>query len=198
MQRSSSRRPPPPPPSAARPLSFVSSNRHKYGEAEAALGSLGIRTNHIMSDLLEVQSDSLARIAQAKARDAFSKFGVPVIVEDDGLFIDALDGFPGPYASYVLKKIGTRGILDLLCHRGGRRARFVSAIAYDDGREHRVFEASVRGAISDSACGRGWGYDPIFVPDGSGRTFAEMPAQEKVAISHRTRALGEFAKWYVR
>lgn len=188
---------PPPTQSPSSLLSFVSSNRHKYDEAKMTLDNLGISTRFVESDLTEVQSDSLSDIAQTKARDAFSKFETPVLVEDDGLFIDALGGFPGPYASYTLEKIGVRGILDLLQNHNDRRARFVSVIAYEGFRGTKTFEAVVPGAILDNSRGDGWGYDPIFTPVGSTRTFAEMTGPEKVEISHRTMALQKFARWYV-
>lgn len=95
-------------------LFFVSSNNHKYQEAKIILNSLGINLGFLKSNLEEIQSNSLDAIAMTKARDAFSKFKKPVIVEDDGLFIDSIDGFPGPYSSYVFKTIGNKGILDLL------------------------------------------------------------------------------------
>lgn len=177
-------------------LSFVSSNRHKYDEVRLVLDDLDIRTRFVESDLLEVQSDSLADIAGAKARDAFSKFETPVLVEDDGLFIDALGGFPGPYASYAFERIGVRGILDLLRHHNDRRARFVSVMVHVSSEGDRTFEAAVPGAISDGARGDGWGYDPIFAPAGSVKTFAEMAGPEKAGVSHRTMALQKFARWW--
>ncbi len=203
---------------------FVSSNRHKYEEARSVLGGLGIAVDFAESELLEIQSDSLADVALAKARDASAAFGRPVLVEDDGLFVDGLNGFPGPYSSYVLRTIGLAGMLRLLAGSGDRRARFVAAVAYDDGggdgdgggsnsRSNgnnnssrrsssssngpgRVFEASVCGVIPGASRGDGWGYDPLFVPTGHALTFAEMGARRKAGISHRALALGAFAGWY--
>lgn len=173
---------------------FATSNASKYREASAILAGLGIRAGRLRASLAEVQSDSLCVIASAKARDAFARCGRPVLAEDDGLFIDSLGGFPGPYSSYAYGTIGNRGILDLL--RGGRSARFVSAVAYCDGRDSRTFRGSVAGSIARSPRGRGWGYDPIFVPRGSRATFAE--AADKNSASHRAAALARFARWYLR
>ena len=177
---------------------FASSNRHKYDEALPVLRRLGVRVEYERARLQEIQSDELAVIARAKARDAYCRLGRPVIVEDDGLFIEALGGFPGAYSSYILRTIGIAGVLNLLDGSGDRRARFSAAIAYDDGSESRTFVASVRGTISEASRGeKSWGYDPVFVPDGQGRTFAEMGPDQKIEASHRTRALEAFAEWYV-
>lgn len=176
---------------------FVSSNRHKYDEALPVLRGLGVRVEYERARLQEVQSDELAVIARAKARDAYDRLGRPVIVEDDGLFIEALGGFPGAYSSYALRTIGIAGILKLLDGNGDMRATFSAAIAYDDGSESRAFEASVRGVISEVSRGeKSWGYDPVFVPDGQDKTFAEMGPDQKIGASHRTGALKAFAEWY--
>lgn len=182
--------------SSNRAVSFVSSNRHKYAEADKILTEFGICTNHIRLELVEIQSSVLAGIAESKARDAFLRVGRPVLVEDDGLFVDRLQGFPGPYSSYVLETIGLDGILNLLHSSEGRDARFVAVVAYDDGRTHRTFEAAVRGAISQRPAGDGWGYDPIFIPNNYNLTFAQMGTSQKIRISHRTSALKMFASWY--
>jgi len=177
---------------------FVSSNRHKYDEAKGVLKARGIRSAYAESELEEIQSDSLAAVAQAKARDAFSKFQRPVMVEDDGIFVDALGGFPGVYSSYVHKTIGLDGVLRLLEDRDDRSASFAAVVSYcEDGAPPRTFEGRVSGAISAAKLGRGWGYDPVFVPDDSDMTFAQMSPGDKTRMSHRSMALGLFADWYL-
>ena len=113
-------------------LFFVSSNNHKYLEAKKILDSFGIKLGFFKSNLEEIQSNSLKEIASKKATDAFSKCKKPVIIEDDGLFVDSLEGFPGPYSSYVFKTIGNKGILNLV--KNNRKAKFVSIITYCDKR----------------------------------------------------------------
>ena len=174
-------------------LFFVSSNNHKYQEAKIILDSLGINIGYLKSDLEEIQSNSLDAIAMAKARDAFSKFKKPVIIEDDGLFIDSIDGFPGPYSSYVFKTIGTKGILNLL--KNNRKAKFVSIITYCDKKTLQSFEGKLDGRISKSQEGKGWGFDPIFIPNNYRKTFAEL--NNKNELSHRYKALKKFSKWYL-
>lgn len=174
-------------------LFFVSSNSHKYQEAKTILESLGINLGFLKSNLKEIQSYSLYAIAMAKAKDAYSKFKKPVIIEDDGLFIDSIDGFPGPYSSYVFKTIGNKGILNLL--KNNRKAKFVSIITYCDKTILQSFEGKLDGKISKTQKGKGWGYDPIFIPNNSKKTFAEL--NNKNELSHRYQALRKFSKWYL-
>ncbi len=174
-------------------LFFVSSNSHKYHEAKNILDSFGICLGFIKSNLEEIQSNSLCDIAMAKASYAFSQFKKPIIIEDDGLFIDSVDGFPGPYSSYVFKTIGNKGILNLL--KNNRKAKFVSIITYCDKVTLQSFEGNLNGKISKSQKGKGWGYDPIFIPNNSTKTFAEL--NNKNELSHRYKALKKFSKWYL-
>lgn len=174
-------------------LFFVSSNSHKYRESKTILDSLGIRLGFLKSNLKEIQSNSLDAIAIVKARDAFSKFKKPVIIEDDGLFIDSIDGFPGPYSSYVFQTIGSKGILNLL--KNNRKAKFISVITYCDKTNLQLFKGKLDGKISKVQKGRGCGYDPIFIPNNSKKTFAEI--NNKNEVSHRYKALKKFSNWYL-
>ena len=123
--------------------------------------------------------------------------GRKVIVEDDGLFVDSLSGFPGQYSSFVFKTIGNDGILKLLAGSAKRSAYFLSLIAFYDGRILSISEGRVNGKITDRITEGGWGYDPIFVPDGTDLTFAELE-KNKNEYSHRKRALEKFAQWYLK
>ena len=111
-------------------LFFVSSNNHKFTEAQRILSNLGLEISLFKTTLEEIQSNSLSEIAKRKALDAYSKVQKPVIIEDDGLFIDSLDGFPGPYSSYVYDTIGNKGIMSLLEKIELRTAKFVAIIVY--------------------------------------------------------------------
>ena len=122
-------------------LFFVSSNTHKFEEAQRILSNLGLEINLFKTTLEEIQSNSIGEIAKRKALDAFSKLEKPVIIEDDGLFIDSLGGFPGPYSSYVYDTIGNKGIMRLLENIELRNARFVAIIAYCNGTDNvKLFE----------------------------------------------------------
>ena len=136
---------------------FVSSNIHKYEEAKKILEEFGIRLDFLQTDLIEIQDDSLSKIAHMKALDAYNKCKKAVIVEDDGLFIDSLSGFPGPYSSYIFNTIGNNGILKLI--GDNRDAQFVAIIAFcDSSNEPTLFESSVAGTISKNIQDGGWGY----------------------------------------
>ena len=93
---------------------FASSNENKYKEAKAILSKFDIKLGFFKCNLQEIQADTLEEIALHKVTQAFSQCSGPVIVEDDGLFIESLNGFPGPYSAFAFKTIGNKGILNLL------------------------------------------------------------------------------------
>jgi len=174
-------------------LLFASSNKNKYEEAKSILAEFEISLKFFKCSLLEIQADTLEEVAFLKALDAFSRCSKPVIVEDDGLFINSLNGFPGPYSSFVFKTIGNEGILKLI--KSKRTATFQSVIAYCEKRDDiQLFKAEVDGKISQKLTGRKWGYDPIFIPVGQTKTYAHL---EKNLVSHRYLAMTKFANWYL-
>jgi XTP/dITP diphosphohydrolase len=174
-------------------LLFVSSNIHKFKEAKEILDFFGIPIQFFKLNLEEIQSNSIKQIAIKKAQDAFSKCKKPLIIEDDGLHIDSLHGFPGPYSSYVHKTIGNKGVLNLL--QKNRTAKFVSTITYCDKNSFESFEGKLLGTISKFERGDGWGFDPIFIPKNTNQTFAEL--SDKNNLSHRYKALKKFSNWYL-
>jgi XTP/dITP diphosphohydrolase len=175
---------------------FATSNDGKFGEAAKMLGGAGVELRRFPFAHREVRSDDLAEIAGEAALAAYARLGKPVFTEDSGLFINALDGFPGTYSGWVQKKIGNAGILRLLAGSGDRTAEFRAAIAYtEDGKSARTFSGSCRGAIAPAPAGEsGFGYDPIFVPAGHPQTFAQNK-QLKNKLSHRYQSLLEFTKY---
>jgi XTP/dITP diphosphohydrolase len=177
-------------------VTFASTNQNKYNEVRSILEPHGVSVEFAKTELVEIQSDSLEEIAREKAKSAYAKVGRPVIVEDDGLFIDALAGFPGQYSSYVFKTVGNAGILKLLENTKSRSAHFLSIIAYHDGKGVRLFEGMVEGSIAEKPAKGGWGYDPVFVPAGAKAAFAELA--NKNDYSHRRKALDSFAKWLIQ
>lgn len=176
-------------------LYFLSSNVDKYKEIRMALKRHDILLGFRKRRLPELQSNSLSYIALEKCKSAFKIISKPVIVEDDGLFIHRLGGFPGPFSSYIFKTIGNRGILRLLSGSNDRSALFTSVLVYTDGGMTRRFVGNAIGTISLKANGLGWGYDPIFVPSGQKKTFGRL-GEEKTLISHRSQAVTSFAIWY--
>jgi XTP/dITP diphosphohydrolase len=178
-------------------LVFASTNQNKFREVQSILAGHGISVDFAQINSVEIQSDSLEEIAREKAKSAFLQVGRPVIVEDDGLFIDSLKGFPGQYSSHAFKTIGNEGILKLLSGLPDRRASFRSLIAFNDDKRLSISEGRADGKISEKITEGGWGYDPIFVPAGTTLTFAQLK-ESKNEYSHRKKALDSFAQWYSR
>lgn len=173
---------------------FVSSNRHKYEEFRRMLWDL-VEVRWVQVDYLEPQSMDLTEVAVTSALWLERYLPKPFFLEDAGLFIHALGGFPGPFSSYAFRKLGNEGILKLMEGVDDRKAEFVSVIALHTGKEVVTFEGAVPGTIAREIRGGGWGFDPIFVPEGSnGLTFGEL-GSEKDRFSHRglsTRKLRSF------
>ena len=178
---------------------FVTSNIHKFDEARKVLAEYKVATAMLRVEAVEIQDDSIEKIAKASASDAVEKCGLPIIVEDAGLFIETLKGFPGPFSSYAYRTIGTRGILELMKNIEKREAYFRSVVAFSSPDEPpTTFQGKIDGKISRGERGRsGFGFDPIFSPSGQDRTFAEMTTEEKNRYSHRAQALRSFAQWYM-
>jgi XTP/dITP diphosphohydrolase len=147
----------------------------------------------------EIQAMDLRIIAEESAIYAYDILREPVLVEDAGLFINALNGFPGPFSSYAYKTIGIKGMLKLMENVEDRRARFLSVIAFYTPMIGgvKIFTGEVEGYIAMEPRGSGgFGFDPIFIPaEGDGRTFAEQSIEEKNKLSHRARAAKKFAEW---
>lgn len=178
---------------------FVTGNIHKFEEARCVLAEYKVATAMLKIKTIEIQDESIENIAKTSALDAVKKCGLPIIVEDAGLFIKALNGFPGPYSSYAYRTIGTRGVLKLMKNVQEREAYFRSVIAYCSPKETpKCFDGRVEGRISEEERGEtGFGFDPIFTPlDDDNKAFAEMTIEEKNKYSHRARAMRKFAKWY--
>lgn len=179
-------------------LTFVTTNTGKANEVRSLLKTFGIEIDVCTIKLTEIQSDSLEEIATKSCEEAHEILKGPVFVEDAGLFIECLNGFPGPYSSYVYRTIGIAGVLKLMRGEENRLARFKSCIACKlPGTPIKLFSGVCIGKISHEPRGSsGFGFDPIFVPEeGNGKTFAEMSVEEKNAVSHRGKSVRLLAEW---
>ncbi len=175
---------------------LVTGNRHKFEEAKNILNEYNINLK-LLNDIRknEIQSESLEEIALNAAINAFEKAHVPLAVDDSGLFIEALNGFPGPYSRFTYDTIGVEGILRLLKGSTNRKAYFMTVVAAVIPPLTIVSKGIVKGHIAASPRGRGgFGFDPIFVPEGWNKTFAEAGMSEKNAVSHRARAFRGLAR----
>jgi XTP/dITP diphosphohydrolase len=177
-------------------ITIVTSNANKAAEV-AAFFQGTVEVGHIPLDIPENRSEDVGEIARGKAEYAYGQLKTPLIVDDTGLSIEALNGFPGPYAAYVQHAIGNAGILRLMEGKEERAAQFMTAIAYADENGIRIFKGFLDGRISSSPQGdAGFGYDPIF--EIGGKTLAEISMEEKSRISHRARALTAFHDWFLQ
>ncbi len=181
-------------------LIFATSNRSKISEIRARIdGKLEITDlaeNGINEDIPE-PFFTFEENAMHKARYVYNKLGISCFADDSGLEVAALNGEPGVFsARYAQKNDFSGSNTELVLHRLGqlanpsRAARFVTVIALIlNGKEH-FFRGSVEGNIIEAPKGNsGFGYDPIFVPEGWSETFAEVDQKKKIAISHRSRAM---------
>jgi len=178
-----------------RKIIFVTGNIHKAREAQEILSLAGITVEQNNCGYPELQDDDLEAIAGFGARWASNKLNSEVMVDDSGLFIEALNGFPGPYSAYVAGKLGNERILKLMENETNRRAIFKCVIGYcKPAGESLLFRGVVIGKIARNIRGNlGFGYDPIFEVEGV--TFGEMSHEKKNRLSHRYHALVEFSRW---
>ncbi|MHB1261464.1 MAG: RdgB/HAM1 family non-canonical purine NTP pyrophosphatase, partial [Thermoplasmatota archaeon] len=178
-------------------ITFVTGNAGKVRELTEQLAPFGIAVDQDKRGYPEIQAATLAEVAEAGAAHLLaSGLKPPFLLEDSGLFVAALRGFPGVYSRHALDTIGCAGVLRLMrdVEAETRSAAFRSHLLYVDtaGRLHG-FEGTCPGRIVEVAAGSGgFGFDPLFAPRGHDRTFAEMAPAEKAALGHRGQAVRAF------
>lgn len=169
---------------------FVTGRPEKAQEAER----MGFALERIELDLPEPQSLDPSEVAEIKVRTAFDRLRRPVVVEDSGLEVLAWGGFPGALVKWLEKSAGVAAIPRMLDAFPDRGARAVCAIACFDGAKVIAARGVTDGSIAPAPRGsRGFGWDSIFVPEGSSFTYAEMTGEAKDRVSHRGRAWGDLA-----
>jgi XTP/dITP diphosphohydrolase len=176
---------------------FASNNEHKIKEIRSILGDsfslLSLCDLNINEDIPE-NEPFLEGNALAKARYIYNATGMNVFADDTGLEIDALNGLPGVHSARFAgenkdSSANINKVLTLLSGSENRKARFRTVIALIFEKEEYLFEGTVSGNIIDEKRGdKGFGYDPVFIPEGKSHTFAEMELDEKNLTSHRARA----------
>ncbi len=181
---------------------LASGNKHKIEELRQVLAPLGIDLKSVLdfSDAEEVDEDQpdLEGNAMKKASFWHRKTGLPSLADDTGLEVDALGGAPGVYsARYAGEKAtyddNVNKLLSELEGKKDRSAQFRTVVAYVTEDEEQIFEGICRGEIIQEKKGdKGFGYDPVFMPDGYEKTFAELSSTEKNKISHRGIAVRKF------
>lgn len=171
-------------------ISFVTSNKNKVREFRQILEP-EIKVNHIKISYPELRSDNPEEIAEQSAEMLANKLKRNVVVEDSGLFINALNGFPGTCSAYIHKRIGLKGIIKLMQGINDRECTYKSAVAYcEPGKRPISFLGEEKGNIAESAMGSyGFGHDPIFIPEGSIKTYGEIADCEKSKKFRRAAVL---------
>ena len=183
---------------------FATNNAHKLREVQQTVGDkfeiVSLRECGVVEDIPE-NEPTLEGNALAKARYIYSRTGLSCFADDTGLEVDALCGEPGVRsARYATDghddEANKRFLLERMEGKENRGAQFRTAMALILDGEEYLFEGVVRGEILTQECGDGgFGYDPLFAPEGRRESFAEMSAEEKNAISHRGRAVRKLAEF---
>ena len=169
------------------PEFFATKNENKLREVGEILGR---SFEQISVELFEPQGVKVEDVVREKAEDAFHKTGKFVLVEDTSLEFVAWNGLPGALIKWFLDTTGNEGILKMLSGETNRTAIAKTAVGFFDGAQARVFVGEISGTIPETIRGTGgFGWDPIFIPDGHEKSFAEMTSAEKNAISMRKLAL---------
>ncbi|MBR1711781.1 MAG: non-canonical purine NTP diphosphatase [Alloprevotella sp.] len=186
-------------------LVFATNNAHKLSEIRAIIGArvevLSLADIGCTDDIPET-ADTLDGNARQKARYIFNKYGLDCFADDTGLEVRALNGQPGVHtARYAYPdrndtEANTAKLLAEMKKKSDRHARFRTVIALIEKGEEHLFEGIVEGEIAPEKRGeRGFGYDPVFIPEGTGQTFAELGVEVKNTISHRARAVRKLADY---
>jgi XTP/dITP diphosphohydrolase len=175
---------------------FVTGNKGKFAEVKDILLPFEVEVIQNKNGYPELQEDELELIAAYGAQFVANKLNMPVIVDDSGIFIKALNGFPGPYSRFVEDRLGNPRVLKLMEGEKDRTAYFKTVIGYcEPGKEPLIFPGVVEGQIASEERGTGgFGYDPIF--EYNGMTFGELGDAEKNKVSHRRRAIDKFLEWF--
>jgi non-canonical purine NTP pyrophosphatase (RdgB/HAM1 family) len=171
-------------------LYFATSNKDKVAEAKEILR---VEIHQIYLDVPEIQGLDVKEVVKQKAIMGYKLTGKPVLVEDTGLYFVAWNDLPGALVKWFLKTIGNEGICRLMKTEANRRARAEVAIGMYDGQDVLTFSGDISGEVPLFPRGSsGFGWDPIFQPEGYLKTFGEMTSEEKNSVSMRRTALEKF------
>ncbi len=180
---------------------FISSNKDKIKEASSILNKFDITVEGRGFKFDEIVDSRLENIVVNKARHVMDIISHPFVVDDSGIFFNAYPDFPGVFTKHVFKSLGYDGILKLLKNKN-RKAYFKAVIAYVNSRRNIfLFKGICRGRISAKVKGLYSSHSPfnrLFIPDNETKTFAQGSIENQIKISHRAKALKQFARFYLR
>jgi non-canonical purine NTP pyrophosphatase (RdgB/HAM1 family) len=193
---------------AVKKITFVSTNRGKAKVLERCLAAVGYELERLELPIIEPQGSTLEAVALDKARQAFAYFEEPLVVEDSGLCVDSLAGFPGPVTKYMLETIGVAGLLRLAQGQEPRTCRFVGAMVYvdEDGTPHTFVDRQALGSLAleadttraPDAWSSVWN---VFIPEGGTRPLSALSPAERDAVFGRWQhqsVYAQFARWLVQ
>lgn len=186
-------------------LVFATGNSHKLQEVQGLFKegfALSCLKDVNITEEIPETADNLVDNALQKAWYVYKKCGIPCFADDTGLEVEALNGAPGVYSARYAgeqknSKLNMLLLLKNMTGKENRNARFRTIIAYiDENAQEHIFEGEIRGKIIENMAGEnGFGYDPIFVPEGYDKTFAQLSSEIKNTISHRARAMEKFLSY---
>jgi non-canonical purine NTP pyrophosphatase (RdgB/HAM1 family) len=171
---------------------FVSGNENKFEEAKKILGN---DLNFLRMEIKEIQSEDIYEIVKEKAKIAYCAMKKPIIVEDAGFYLECLNGFPGPLVKNLISSVGPKGIYELVKNYKEKTCVVRCVLCYFDGEHFNFFTGDIKGKIVRPAGKNGFGFDPIFRPDGEKKTFGQISMEQKNKISHRNIAWNKFKEF---
>lgn len=172
-------------------LQFITSSAKKYEEIREIIPYI----KQMKLELPEIQSIDARAIIEAKLNEARKHTEKKIIVEDTSLHFDCIKGLPGPLIKWFLETLKEKGLAEMVLKLGNTAATARTVIGYSNAGEIRYFEGSAQGQIVYPRASEGFGWDLIFIPDGCGKTCAEMTREEKNAISWRGKAARELKNY---
>lgn len=171
---------------------FITGNKNKFEEVKAIISEL----KQLDIDLPEIQEIDAKEIIKQKLLEALKHKKGEFIVEDTSLYLDFMNGLPGPLIKWFLKTVGNEGLFKMAQNAGDMKAETKTIIGYaKNPNEIFYFEGAIKGKIVSPKGDNGFGFDPIFRPEGFNKTFAEMNAEEKNAISMRKIAVSRLKEF---
>ena len=172
-------------------LNFITSNENKFKEAIYVIPYL----KQVSLELIEIQELDPIKIIEFKLEEAKNKYSGNLIVEDTSLYINSLNGFPGPLIKWFLKSLGNDGIYNLIKDNKDKSAYVICKIGVFINNKIKFFEGRVEGTIVNPLNTDGFGWNPIFKPLNSDQTFAQMSIEKKVQYSMRTIAFNKLKEY---
>ncbi|HAU28773.1 MAG TPA: hypothetical protein DCW68_01500 [Rhodospirillaceae bacterium] len=184
-----------------RTIHLASTNKGKLASMRKHLDGLDIEVVPVDLPIVEPQASSIEGVAKSKAHQAFNLLKKPVVIEDSGFFINALEGFPGPYAKYINETIKVEGLIKLMDGEADRRCKFIGVLVYIDetGKEH-VFSHEERGsmslAVDNTECAHSWSrLWHIFIPEGNDVTINILKNRKDSAAFDKLHSNSDFCKF---